>query len=462
MDVGEELITYLRVLWRYKWMIAVCAIITSTVALVISFQLTPLYTGIATVRAASIPGGEADYIYSSLLTRLTNTLVETANSDSNLDEVADQLGLEKPLKVEVEVVPETELIRITATQTDPARARDIANTVANKLVEQSIQFYGDSVSAGRRKDLFTIVGPATLPRKPTTPKVPLNVALGLLAGLTTGVILAFLFEGMDDSVRGIEDIQAITTLPIIGQIPERKQTLATFVKQIFSRSSRLLPVPAFYQLSARLLLSEEWPKSTSFILTSPVPGDGKSTVAANLAMSLVSAGHRVVLLDMDFHRPQLHSILNLPNEQGLSDYMRGRIKQSLVLQKTLDPNLRVATAGSSVNGKSEWLAPTKIEGSLKHLGRYADYVLIDTPAFLSVADPALIASQADAVILVVARGNTGRKQLRLAIQQLTELNARIVGIVVNKMPKSRVYTYYSQRKPPKRKSSSHQKKPSNE
>jgi receptor protein-tyrosine kinase len=261
------------------------------------------------------------------------------------------------------------------------------------------------------------------------------------------VILAFLFEGMDDTVRGIEDVQAMTTLPIVGQIPERKRTWASLVDSAFSRAGHLLPVTGFHQLAARLLLSEAMSESTSFLITSPEPGAGKSTVAANLAISLAEAGHRVVLADMDFRRPRQHSMLDLPNGKGLSDYMCGNIQLDAVLQHAPYPSLRVATAGSSLDGTYEWLEPVKVGALLERLGKEGDYVLIDAPAWLSVADPAVVASQADAVILVVARRGTGRKQLRFALQQLTEFDARIAGIVVNRASNSRLYTYYTERSP---------------
>lgn len=526
MHVEEELKTYLQVLWRYKWMIVACAIITSLVVLGISFQLTPIYSGTAILRVASAPGGSSDYTYISSLNRLTNTLVEIANSDATLWELAEQFGLEKQPKVEVEVVPETELIRIEASDPDPARARDIANTLADMIVEQNVQFYGgdtpsarellegqleqakidldsavsgydsalrcsDSATAmpvigspgncpnaetlarilGIRQQIYTdllqkyeaartseqlrannitIVEHASIAQKPTIPKVPLYTALGLVAGLAMGVILAFFFESIDDTLRGVEDVQAMTALPIMCQIPQRKRTLTSVVDSPFSRNGHLLSMPAFHQLGARLLLSEAWPKSTSLLITSPEPGAGKSTVAANLSLSLAEAGHRVVLLDMDFHRPRLHSIFSLPNELGLSDYMCGKIHLNAALQQdALSPNLRIATAGSCLGGTSEWLTPDKIKELLGQLEHDADYVLIDAPAFLSVADPALIASQVAAVILVVARRVTGRKQFRLTLQQLTELNAKLAGIVVNKVSHSRVYSYYEERSPKK-------------
>jgi capsular exopolysaccharide synthesis family protein len=518
MRVDEELGTYLQVLWRYKWMVVACAIIASVVALGISSQLTPLYSATATVRVVSAPGGVADYFSISSLTRLSNTYVEIATSDVSLDEVAKRLGMEKQPSVEVEVVPETELISISASDPDPTRARDIANTLAGLMVEQSVQLYGGSAPTARqilegqltqakadldqavaayddalnnslstpstaaretpvadpvlgtlehlvsvrqqiyvsllqkyeearineqlRANAITIVQPASLPERPATPKMPLNAALGLSAGLATGVILAFLFEGMDDTLRGIEDVQAMTTLPILSQIPERKRTLASTFNRTFSRDGRLLPMSAFHQLRAHLLVSDAVPESTSFLITSLEPGAGKSTVASNLAISIAEAGNRVVLVDMDFYRPRLQSTFNLPNGKSLSDYMSGNIQLDEALQDTAYPNLRVATAGSNQGVPSEWLAPVKIRGLLERLGKDSDYVLIDAPALLSTADATVLASQAGAVILVVARRGTERKRLRFALQQLSELNDRIAGIVVNKVPNSRAYSYY--------------------
>jgi capsular exopolysaccharide synthesis family protein len=228
-------------------------------------------------------------------------------------------------------------------------------------------------------------------------------------------------------------------------VPELKRRLGSNANLSFSRDGHLSLAPAFDQLRVRLLLSEAIPKSTTFLITSPEPGAGKSTVAAHLAISLGEAGHRVVLVDMDFHRPCLHSIFDLPNGKGLSDYMCGKIQLDAALQDAPYPNLRVATAGSSLDGTSEWLAPVKIGALLERLDKDGDYVLIDTPALLSVADPTVLASQADAVILVVARRKTGRQHLRFALQQLAELKAKVAGIVVNKVPNSQLYSYYSER-----------------
>jgi capsular exopolysaccharide synthesis family protein len=521
MSVEEELKTYLQVLWHYKWIIAASAIIASLVALVISLLLTPRYTATATIRVASAPGGATDYTYIASSTPLINTYVEIAKSDTSLNEVEKRLGLQKKPSVQVDVVPETELITIKASDPNPAQARDIANKLADLMVEQSMQLYGGNVPtaseilAGQlqqaKNDLdsavaeydtalrgsqptptpsasstplpnldvetlanlvsvrqqiygdllqkyeaartseqssanaITITEPAYLPLKPTSPKIPLNAALGLLAGLAMGVILAFLFEGMDGTLRGIEDVQAITTLPILCKVPELKRWWFSKAILGFSRNGHLQPPPAFDQLRTRLILFAAKPKSATFLITSPEPGAGKSTIAANLAVSLAQGGNRVVLVDMDFRRPRQHSIFNIISGEGLSNFMRGEIQLEVILQTTTHPDLRVITAGSSPEGLFEWLTPDNIRSLLETLGLVFDYVLIDAPALLSVAEPMILASQADAVILVVARRKTERMNLRITLQQLTEINANVVGIVVNKVLNSQLYSYYTRR-----------------
>lgn len=521
MRVEEELKSYLQVLWRYKWVSIACATIASVVALVVSSQLTPLYSATATLRVASAPGGSADYIYVATLTRLSNTYVEIATSEISLNEVTQRLNLMEQPDVEVEIVSETELIRITASNPDPLIARNIANTLADIMVELSTQLYGGNAPTAReiledqlqqakidmnaavddyenalrsnriyytplasgtpmpnpdletlshilyvRQQIYadllqryedartneqvyanavTIIEPATPPQKPSTPNLLLNTALGLLAGLAMGVILAFLFEGMDDTVRSIADIQSLTPLPILCAIPELKGHLGSIGSLKLFQRGHLAFAPAFHQLRARLIMTDDAPEAATFLITSPEPGTGKSTIAANLAMSLAEGGNRVVLIDMDLYRPRLHSILDLPNENGLSNFMRGEIQLDAALQSTPYPNLRIITTGSRLDKTSECLTPAIIGSLLKRLKKDGYHVLIDAPAFLSVADPIIIASQADSVVVVSAIRKTERQNLQFTLQQLAELGLKVSGIVVNRISDSHLYRYYSNR-----------------
>lgn len=517
MHIEDEFKTYLQVIWHYKWVIAACAMITTIVALAISFLLTPIYAATAIMRVASAPGGSADYTYLSSATRLSNTYVEIATSNVSLNEVARRLGIQKKLEdfVEVEIIPETELIKIKASDPDPALARDIANSLANYMVEQSMKLYGGNAPTAReilekqlaqakidldtalleydrvlrlaqssstpqvnstpipnpdvemlsrlvslrqqiygdllqqyesartnellRTNFITVVESADLPKKPEIPNKPLNTALGFVAGFVVGIILAFLIEGMDDTLRSIEEVQALSSLPILCRIPDFEATEKINVKTLIS-------VPAIEQLSARLILMEGDPKPSVFLLTSPEPGAGKSTISANLAVCLAQGGSKVILIDMDFHRPRQHSILGLNNKKGLQNFLLGQIPLDEAIQTTKLPSLRVITVGSSPRVTFDWLTPIHINSLLNKLRAESDFVLIDAPALLSVADPMVLASQVDRVLLVVARRITERKNMRFALQQLSELKANLAGIVVNRAPKSPLYNYYARDK----------------
>ena len=521
MNVDQELKDYLLVLWRFKWLILICTIVSCTVAVVLSLIITPKYKAVAIVRVLSTPGGASDYTYIGSLTRLTNTYVEIANSDLSLDEVATRLGLIKRPKIEVEVVSETELLKISTSNPDPVLARDIANTLANILVEQSLKLYGGDVPTAReiledqlqqakadldtavndyekallvaqlsnktqtnsttpkpnldletlshivyvrqqiygdllqqyetartneqlRVNAITLIEPAKIPEKQDSPKLLLNSVLGLIAGLLFGVILAFIVEGLDDSLHNLEDVQAITQLPILGLIPELKTKSKINVGQVTFPNGKLTTIPSFDQLRTRILQSAATDVSPlKILITSPEPGTGKSTVASNLAISLTKGGKRVILIDMDLRRPVQHTIFGIPNKDGLSDYLKGNKPLEDVLLPTKIIELQIITAGTVDFDPFVLFSVDNLDKLFGELSRRSDYLVIDSPALLSVADPMVLATKVDELILVVTRYKTERRNLQFTIHQLENLDANITGIVINRMKKDSLYQYYS-------------------
>jgi succinoglycan biosynthesis transport protein ExoP len=290
-----------------------------------------------------------------------------------------------------------------------------------------------------RANAITIAEPAYLPENPSTPGVFIISALGLAAGLATGVILAFVLEGLDDSIQDIEDVQAMTTLPILCKVQELKRKLRLYANLNLMRAEVFSILPVFDQLCARLRLFDATPKFTSFVFTSPESGTGKSTIAANCALSLAHRGKKVVLFDLDFHRAPKHTYFGMANTIGLSNVLYGETQWDEVLQATPHPNLRVITAGSSPHVPYELLTPKVIGNLLDELRTGCDYVLMDMPALPDVADPSAFFSQVDGIILIVARHKTQRQNFRYALQQIEEFKAKIAGIVVNKETSPQLY-----------------------
>lgn len=522
MNFDTELKTYLQVMWRHKWMIIVCAVIALAISLSFTFVLPPSYSAIATLRLTPPPGATGDMGAGTWSTRMSNTYVEIANSNTIIDELRARLSLPPKPNVRAELIPETQLLKITASNPDPVLARDIANTLAGIMVDQGLNLYGGGVPTSRqilesqlrqarseldtataayeaakrnlpapdsatvpnggstnpqlddlrqamnmRQDIYsdllqrynstrineqpgavavTVFEAAILPKEPASPKKSLNGALGLVGGLVVGLALAFVMEGMDGSIRSVEDLQSLITLPVLGQVPNSRRRSGRRGRglAIYQRG-RNSPESSFHQLRVRLLLSEMVSKPASILVTSAEPGAGKSTVAANLAVALAQAGHRVVVMDMDVRRPRVHSILNLPLERGMSEVLRGECSLDEAVKDTPLPKLNVLTAGRTAFVPAEWMTPAELGPLVRAASSGCDYLIIDAPALLSVADPAVLATVVDSVILVAALRHTERRHLRLAVQSLGEVSARVSGIVVNKAPQSRLTAYYEGR-----------------
>lgn len=524
MNVEQELRNYLLVIWRYKWMILICTFITFIVAGLLSLIITPQFKATAIVRVLSTPGGASDYTYIGSLTRLTNTYVEIASNDLTLDEVATRLELQKRPKVEIDVIPETELINISATNPDPVVARDIANTLADILVEQSLKLYGGDVPTAReilegqlqqaktdlesavseyenalkntqntsknqnsnatalpnpdletlshivyvrqqiygdllqsyetartneqlRNNAITLIQPATTPEKQNSPKIVLNMLLGLMAGFFFGLILAFIAEGMDDTIHTMNDVQEITELPILGVIPDLSVFFKPEHRLMVSKEGKLTTNPSFDQLRTRIIKNSANQKQfMKYLITSPEPGSGKSTVAANLAISFTKLGKRVVLVDMDLRRATQHSIFGFKHGIGVSEYLLGENTIEDILTQTSLPELRVITAGAIMDDPLVWFTPDTLKKLFDQLSKECDCLIVDSPALLSVADAMVIAPQVDNLLLVVTRYKTGRRNLKFTLQQLESLNSKIIGVVLNRMEKSSLYKYYTPEK----------------
>jgi|GEM_PF-373277 len=521
-DLGNELKGYLGVLWRYKWIIVVCTVVAASVALALSFLMTPIYAATSTVRVSVASGGVVDWGANALAARLVNTYVEIATGDRLREQVMNELGLEREPGVEVEPVPETELLRITATDPDPAAAQAVANLLARMMIENSLEFYGGDAPTARelleiqleeaqtnldnavaaydtalrssrvetvdvqgtpvpegyldylqaqvtlrqqiyadvleryenaryneslRANAITIVEEAYLPTSPASPKKALNLLFGLVGGLGVGAVLAFLLETLDTSIRNTEEVQTTVPLPLLGQIPEAPHGLPfrPAPSPLFPESGYPFLADVYHRLRAHLMMSGAIPPgSASVLITSPEPGTGKSTVTANLGLALAQSGSRVILVDMDLRRPSLHRIFNLSKEPGLSDVLRGETTLNEVLQEGSHKNLRILTAGRVTDDLTGLLTPTQTGAFIESLLEDCDYVLLDAPAVLATADATLLAGQADTILVLAAQRRTDRTNLRQSLQHLHQIGAKVAGVIVNRVPRSRLYAYYSQ------------------
>jgi len=283
--------------------------------------------------------------------------------------------------------------------------------------------------------------------KPTTPISPKPVQSALLAaaiGLFVTAGFAFLVEFLDDTLKTPDDIKDLLDTPVIGFIGELKNSpkqgedsLGVFV----AKNPRSPVAEAFRSLRTNLEYSSVDNPARIILVTSSGESEGKSTVAANLAIVEAQSGKNVIIIDADMRRPKVHVQFNKSNRRGLSDVVTGKLRIDDVV-KTYDQveNLSIITCGTIPPNPSELLGSERMSQTLKDLEERFDLVIIDTPPMI-VSDAQILSGKVDGVIFVVIPGQTRAIAALRPIEELHRIGSHVLGIVANKIPKSRDYYY---------------------
>ncbi len=294
-----------------------------------------------------------------------------------------------------------------------------------------------------------IVDRALVPGSPVSPVIPLNVAAGLLLGLLLGLALAWLLHWRDRSIRSVSDVEdiGVTVLGVLPGIPEATEvpgrTRAVFRggKSPGVRSShagsimRTNPMSAAAEACRTLrtnltFMSVDTPLTT-LVVTSASPKDGKTVIATNLAIAFAQGGQRVLLVDADLRRPRVHEELKLKNHRGLTNVLLGEHRVADVTQSTDVDGLSVLTAGPIPPNPVELLSTSSFKRFLSEVAKDYDKVIFDSPPVRAVTDAAVLAPQCQAAMLVARAGVSTRDEVLSAVRRLRDVNANIVGAVLN-------------------------------
>ncbi len=355
-------------------------------------------------------------------------------------------------------------------QANELNQRAIEYSLLKRDVDSNRQLYDGllqklkeaGISAGLKSDNIRIVDSARVPLSPSKPDVPRNLAIGFIAGLLGGVVLAFVVEGLDNTVRTPDQMQVVSGLALLGIIPAIKANLRSERgnghRALMDKGSagdgsgRLIVIDrprseiseAFRTLRTSILLSSSGGPPKVILFTSPLPQEGKTTAALNSAIVLAQKGARVLLLDADLRRPALHKIFSMPNSDGLSTTLTGRSSfEEAVLPAPGIPNLHLLPSGPIPPNPAELLSSELMRQLLLHYRRQFDHIVIDTPPVISITDAVVLSPEADSCILIVRCGKTTRAALRRARNLLTFVNAKISGAVLNAVDlRSADYQYY--------------------
>jgi capsular exopolysaccharide synthesis family protein len=441
-------------------MVILFGIIAAATTAVVSFELPKTYE--AHARALVNPkqvvliGNNGTDVGGNPITtdQLVATYVELINSGP-VDQQLIQDGIPRTpddlvKELQAKAKPGTTLIDITVQDGDPQVAQRIAEDVIpafNHSLDQLQSKVQASQPATRLDALVPWQVPSAPPTAPVSPQVGFNTLIALIAGLAIGAALAFVLEYLDNTVKNDTDVQLKLGLPLLGAVALQKKGKAS--KQhpegmaLVTVSDPKSPISEAYRaIRTNLLFSSLEAGLRTIVVTSSIPGEGKTSTACNLAVAMAQAGNQVVLVDADFRRPTLHRIFHQMENVGLGNLILGNLPENELVRSTKIPNLRLVCSGPTPPNPSELLGSARMNKITEDLKGVADIVVFDTPPLGAVTDAAVLAARADGVLIVVERGRTAVPAIERMRTRLEAVGATIVGVVLNKVKESDAGDYY--------------------
>jgi len=328
--------------------------------------------------------------------------------------------------------PDTVLIDVAVRDTDPARAQAMGEAIATEF-PAAVTELESPAGAEASPVKVTVVRPPTTPDSPVSPRPLRNILLGGVLGLLLGLAAALVRETLDKTVKTQDDVKAVTDTPILGSIAyDPDAAKRPLIVEVDPRSPR---AEAFRVLRTNLQFVDAAAHPRTIVVTSSLAGEGKSTMAANLALTMAQAGSRVCLIEADLRRrSKVLEYMGLEGGVGLTDALIGRTDVIDVIQPYGGTNLWVLGAGPIPPNPSELLGSTAMRSLLGHLSSRFDYVVIDAPPAPPVTDAVVISKLVDGAIVVAGSGIVERDQLALTLESLESVNGHVLGIVLNRVP----------------------------
>ena len=369
---------------------------------------------------AGLFGTQRVQSYSQLAT--SREVMQQVISRLNLNLTPNQLAT----KISSSVSTETVIIVLKVTDEDPGIAQQIAKAESEVMTSFISEIETSPVKA-------TVVDPASYDRNQVSPQPVLNLALGALIGLLIGAGVAVVRELLDNTVSSPEDVEQAAEAPLLasiaydGDVP--KHPLLT------EAGSHAPRVEAFRLLRTNLQFLNLDTRPRSLVITSAVPGEGKTSTATNLAIALAQTGQRVLLVDGDLRRPKVASVLGLERSVGLTTVLVGRSELQDSIQKHAASGIYLLASGPIPPNPTEVLQSHAAQSLFDRLNQMFDMVIIDAPPLLPVSDAAIMARDVDGAILVVRHGKTTKDQLRQARMRLDQVDANLFGVAVNMTPR---------------------------
>ncbi|RIJ79186.1 polysaccharide biosynthesis tyrosine autokinase [Nakamurella silvestris] len=455
MELSEFLLI-LRVRWKALLLsILLCAMAAAGWTL----SQTPVYSADATgfIKTGGDLNPNSGDVYAKSRAK---SYVGLALSRATAETVINDLGLNiSPSalvdEITVQAPTGTVLIQVTAKSSSASLARDLANAWIRALAIQVEQVETDKKNPEVNPVAAASLEPiesAVTPKTPISPNPQRNIAIGLLLGLGLGLGYAMLRHHLDKRMRTADSVEGQFKRPVVGTIP-LDDSLTDRDRITISLSGRAPAgghdpaiAEAFRGLRTNLRFMNVDKPPRKIVVTSPVSGDGKSTVTANLGVAIAASGEKVVIVDGDLRHPVMAGVFQMSEDAGLTDILIGRATLAEMMQPWgRNGDLHVLGAGSVPPNPNELLSSELMHSILDELAK--DYiVLIDAPPLLPVSDAAALAARADGVLVVITSGRTTKDNLSRALSMLDKVDGTTLGIIMNRIPRkgpmAHQYGYY--------------------
>jgi capsular exopolysaccharide synthesis family protein len=303
-----------------------------------------------------------------------------------------------------------------------------------------------------------IIERASVPIRPASPKLLINLAIGVVLGLGLGLVVVFVKEFIDVRIQSPEELKRLGFSPLAavvgmdrelqkltsgGKIVAGQGTKRGLDVHLITHSYPFSSVAESYrQIRTHLQFGNQGNIPRVVVVSSPAPGEGKSTTVANLAIALAQNGRKVLLIDADLRKPSLDALFSVKKEPGLSEVLVSRATATGAIQKTLVENLSILVCGAIPPNPAEVLGSEKMRALLEQVRADYDVILLDSSPVLAVTDPAVLATYADGVIMVVSAGKTTQDELQHSVEAMEAVGGRVLGVVLNNLDLRRAYGVY--------------------
>jgi capsular exopolysaccharide synthesis family protein len=428
-------------MFRTYWLcLPVFALVGVAVGLLVSLVMAPVYTSetkllvsIQTVDAVT----PSDLVNgNNFAVQKTITYLEVVPSERVLAPVIEDLGLdETPEELAQRVVataaPNSVVLTVQASAPTPAEATDLAAAVSESFSDVVVNELETPVANGISPVKIDELQAATVPEDPSAPILPLNLALGLFAGLLIGAIAALLLALSDKKIRSVSDVERVIARPVLGAVARGRRTSR-------KRPHSIAIAEEFRSIRTNLSFVSSHGAGKTFLVASSIRGEGRTSTVVGLAKAFAEIGAHVVVIDADFQSPKLSTALGAAQPNGLVDALTGAPRMSMIMTESDYPGIDVIPSGTvTIDNPSRLLGGVSMKRLIDNLAPEYDVILIDAAPLLVAADAAMVSGLADGAIVIAGTGRVTSTQLESGIEVLTNLEVPIAGVIVTMAPKGR-------------------------